>query len=209
MATAVEAPSRADRDHFTEVYRLHSPGIRAFVGQRLVWRDEQLAEDITAEAFTEYWRSFVLRGRHGDTQVFNLLATIARRRAWKHFNDTRSVADMAVDFTDQATRTIDALGATGLDTSSDPEQLARALDDALDVMNAKGKAWRRTRQVVCGIKAGTASARSRLGAAHVVQFEASIAERLATAQDAEQAALDEFLTARAEVARLRDQLHPH
>lgn len=207
MATAVQSPALA-ADHFTEVYRLHSPGIRAFIGQRLVRRDEQLTEDLTAETFTEYWRSFVLRDRHADINVFNLLATIARRRACHHYSRSRSVPDVPVDFTDPLTRRIDALGATGLDTSSDPERVARELDDALDAMNAAGAAWRRTRRVAVAIKAGAASARSRLGAERVARFEASLAERLTGAETAEQAALEDFLTARAEAARLRDLLHP-
>jgi DNA-directed RNA polymerase specialized sigma24 family protein len=190
--------------HFNEVYRLHSPGIRAFLAQRL--RDDYLAEDITAETFIEYWRSRVLRERYADTSVFGLLATIAVRQTWRYFNRTRSVADTPVDFEDTSRRRYDALAAVGLDSGADPERVARELDDALDAMNAAGLAWRKARQVSTAIKAGQASTLARLGEEHAAKFADSIAERLATAKKNEQTALDSFQAARTEVARLRDQL---
>jgi DNA-directed RNA polymerase specialized sigma24 family protein len=205
VTTALETTGRAA--HFEDLYRKHYRGIRAFAGQIVFSGDEDLAEDIVAEAFMHYWRSFVLtdkylqRTQYTDRATFNLLATITRFKLSNHLA-RRWAGERPVDFTDQANRWYEAR-LIDHDASTTADQRDAELEAATDAMADACRAWKAARHRVSCIRAGIASAASRFGVDHVAQFTGAQAERIATAEEVQDAALEVFRARCEDVARIR------
>lgn len=90
-------PAQALNERFTRVYARYQARIAAYVQPQVRGNDHDLADDLTAEAFTRAWLSFHQCQAVTDQQLFAWLATIARHVVIDHYRIARNTREVPAD----------------------------------------------------------------------------------------------------------------
>jgi DNA-directed RNA polymerase specialized sigma24 family protein len=190
--------------HFTEVYSTYRTVIEGVVRREVRVGDVNLAEDLAAEVFTEYWRSVVAAGKP-VANAGGLLRHMARRQVLNHYRIKRNTMSQAYDLTDPKYTPILADAAeVDAATASEAATLTEELDAALETMTEASQAWKKACRATRGVRNGARGGMRCTGRdGRTPAWRAKVEER----EGAERKALDYFRATCERVGQIRIALN--
>ncbi|MFC8429890.1 RNA polymerase sigma factor [Streptomyces sp. NPDC057253] len=99
MPAAMPAITPAEQlnERFTAIYTQFQPRIARLVLGQVRDRNHALAEDLTADAFYRAWIDLHKCKATSDGQMYNWLATLARRTVTEHYRWKKNTAETPTD----------------------------------------------------------------------------------------------------------------
>lgn len=125
-ATTAMTPAQQLNERFATIYTQFQPRITRLVRNEVRGGNHHLAEDLTADAFYRAWLDLHKCTATTDAQLYNWLATLARRTVTAHYRTKKNTAEQPTDLGDwqYANQAMDQAGgcytpaATGFRTAA-------------------------------------------------------------------------------------------
>lgn len=96
-ASSAITPAQQLNERFTAIYTQFQPHITRLVLHEVRGGNLHLAEDLTADAFYRAWLDLHKCRATTDGQIYNWLATLARRTVTEHYRWKKNTAETPVD----------------------------------------------------------------------------------------------------------------
>lgn len=90
-------PAQQLNERFTTIYAQFQPRITRLVLREVRGGNTHLAEDLTADAFYRAWLDLHKCKATTDGQMYNWLATLARRTVTEHYRWKKNTAEVPAD----------------------------------------------------------------------------------------------------------------
>lgn len=90
-------PARQLNERFAAIYTQFQPAITRLVTREVRGGNPHLAEDLTADVFYRAWLDLHKCRAESDGQMYNWLATLARRTVGQHYRTKKNTAEVPVD----------------------------------------------------------------------------------------------------------------
>lgn len=90
-------PAEQLNERFTAIYTQFQPRITRLVQHEVRGGNHALAEDLTADAFYRAWLDLHKCTAQSDGQLYNWLATLARRTVVAHYRTKKNTAEIPAD----------------------------------------------------------------------------------------------------------------
>ncbi|MEU9285987.1 sigma factor [Streptomyces sp. NPDC048275] len=95
--TPAITPAQQLNERFTRIYTQFQPHITRLVQREVRGGNLALAEDLTADAFYRAWLDLHKCRAETDGQMYNWLATLARRAVGQYYRTKKNTAEVPVD----------------------------------------------------------------------------------------------------------------
>lgn len=96
-APSAITPAQQLNERFTAIYIQFQPRITRLVQREIRGGNPHLAEDLTADAFYRAWLDLHKCTASSDGQMYNWLATLARRTVTAHYRIKKNTAEVPAD----------------------------------------------------------------------------------------------------------------
>lgn len=96
-ASSAITPAQQLNERFTTIYTQFQPAITRLVQREVRGGNQHLAEDLTADAFYRAWLDLHKCRAETDGQMYNWLASLARRTVGQYYRVKRNTAETPVD----------------------------------------------------------------------------------------------------------------
>ncbi|MER6435450.1 sigma factor [Streptomyces sp. NPDC001185] len=96
-APSAITPAQQLNERFTRIYAQFQPRITHLVQREVRGGNQHLAEDLTADAFYRAWLDLHKCTATTDGQMYNWLATLARRTVAQHYRWKKNTAETPAD----------------------------------------------------------------------------------------------------------------
>jgi len=90
-------PAQQLNERFAAIYAQFQPRITQLVLREVRGGNTHLADDLTADAFFRAWLDFHKCTATSDGQLYNWLATLARRTVGHHYRTKKNTAEIPAD----------------------------------------------------------------------------------------------------------------
>ncbi|MDX3559047.1 sigma factor [Streptomyces europaeiscabiei] len=96
-ASSAMTPAEQLNERFTAIYTQFQPHITRLVQREVRGGNIHLAEDLTADAFYRAWLDLHKCHATTDGQMYNWLATLARRSVGQYYRTKKNTAEVPAD----------------------------------------------------------------------------------------------------------------